>query len=346
MDHLRPLVSAIVPCRNENGYIEKCVRSILAQENVPGGFEVIVADGMSDDGTRTILEELAREDPRLRILDNRGCIVSSGINAAIRGARGRYIAIMGAHSRYASDYLRRSVEVLENSSADNVGGAMKCEGTSWFQRACAAAHHSPFSAGGARWHDLSYEGPADTVFGGVYRREIFDSIGLFDEELLRNQDDEFNLRLIRAGGLIWQSPKIRSWYAPRDSIKSLFLQYLQYGHWKVRVVQKHRIPASIRHLVPGAFVLALLVLPLVALFLPAAGWLWLALAGTYVNANLVASFVTAARAEWRLLPLLPAVFACYHFGYGFGFLCGVVNFCVLHRSPTVFFTKLSRSSAR
>src|SRR5438552_1613745 len=197
-----PAVSIVVPCRNEKGHIGTCIRSILAQEPPPGGFEVIVADGMSDDGTRDVLKRLAEEDPRLRVVDNPGRITPCGMNTGIREARGRYIAIMGAHNRYAPDYLCRSVEVLEGTGADDVGGAMVCEAESWLQQAIAAAHHSPFSVGGARWHNPDYEGPADTVFGGVYRREVFARIGFFDEELVRNQDDEFNLRLVRAGGKI------------------------------------------------------------------------------------------------------------------------------------------------
>ena len=149
------------------------------------------------------------------------------MNAGITASRGRFVAIAGAHNRYAPDYLRQSVAVLEETGADNVGGAMICEGRSRVQKAVAAAHHSRFGGGGARWHDPNYEGPADTVFGGVYRREVFDRIGLFDAELIRNQDDEFNLRLTRAQGRIWQSPRIRSWYSPRATLRSLFNQYLQ-----------------------------------------------------------------------------------------------------------------------
>jgi glycosyltransferase involved in cell wall biosynthesis len=338
-----PLVSVVVPCRNEKDHIEKCVRSILAQEEVAGGFEVIVIDGDSDDGTRAVLDRLGEEDGRVRVLRNRRRIVSSAFNLGIRAARGRYIALMGAHNHYASDYLRESVAALERTGADNVGGAMICEGKSWFQKAAAAAHHSRFSAGGARWHNFEYEGPADTVFGGVYRREVFDRIGLFDEDLVRNQDDEFNLRLRRAGGKIWQSPRIRSWYCPRDSLRALFQQYLQYGYWKVRVIQKHRLPASIRHLIPGAFVFAILALPPAAVFLPLAAWLWLGLLGAYAAANISASFITSARRGWKLLSLLPFVFASYHFGYGLGFLFGLLN-VVLRREAAPLFTKLSRSS--
>ena len=344
MNRFTPAISIVVPCRNEKDHIEACVRSLLAQEPPSGGFEVIVADGLSDDGTRDTLKRLAKEEPRLRVVDNPARITPCGMNAGIREARGRYIAIMGAHNRYAPDYLRQSVAVLEESGADGVGGAMVCEATSCLERAIAAAHHSPFAVGGARWRNVDYEGPADTVFGGVYRREVFDQIGLFDEELVRNQDDEFNLRLARAGGKIWQSPRIKSWYRPRGSLRVLFQQYMQYGYWKVRVIQKHRIPASVRHLVPGGFILALSGLPLVAWWWPLAAWGWLGLIGMYAACSVVASFLTAARQGWALLPLLPLVFACYHFAYGYGFLRGVWDFVLLRRGPRHTYAELTRTS--
>jgi succinoglycan biosynthesis protein ExoA len=327
-------ITAVVPCRNERMHIESCVRSLLAQDPPEGGFEIIVSDGMSDDGTREILDHLAKEEPRLRLVDNPGRITPCGMNEGIKASRGRYIAIMGAHTRYAQDYLRRSIEVLERTQADNVGGAMLCEGFSYLQRAIAAAHHSPFSVGGARWHDPGYEGPADTVFGGVYRREVFDRIGVFDESLVRNQDDEFNLRLTRSGGKIWQSPSIRSWYHPRKTLEGLFRQYLQYGYWKVRVIRKHRLPASIRHLVPGAFLLFLILLGMTSLFWAPAFWLFLALVGAYIGFTAVGAMMTAAKHGWHLYPALIPVFACYHFGYGIGFLKGISDFVLSRRRPS------------
>jgi glycosyltransferase involved in cell wall biosynthesis len=294
VDVKKPLVSVIVPCRNEKDHIEICIRSILAQEHQYGEFELIVADGMSDDGTRDILFRLSLQDGRLRVIDNPARTTPCGMNAGIRDAKGKYIAIMGAHNRYAPDYLRRSVEVLQETGASNVGGAMICDARSRLQRAIATAHHSAFSVGGARWHDVNYEGPTDTVFGGVYRREVFDRIGLFDEELVRNQDDEFNLRLARAGGKIWQSPQIKSWYTPRGSLRTLFQQYIQYGYWKVRVIQKHKLPASIRHLIPGLFLLLLIALPLLSLASPLATWAWLGLVATYLLCNFAVSLFTAA----------------------------------------------------
>jgi succinoglycan biosynthesis protein ExoA len=339
-----PLVSAIIPCRNERSCIEACVRSVLAQESVRGGFEVIVADGMSDDGTREVLAKLAGEDKRLRLIDNPARTTALGMNTGIRHACGQFIAIMGAHNEYAPDYLSASLKVSRDTGADNVGGSMVCRGKSRLQRAIAAAHHSPFSAGGARWHDVAYEGPADTVFGGFYRRSVFDRIGFFDESLLRNQDDELNLRLSLAGGKIWHSPAIRSSYCPRASLTALFRQYLQYGYWKVAVMKKHRRPAALRHLVPGLFVLTLILLPLLGLFFAPLFFLWLVLFGIYAMANFGASVLTAARTEWDLLPLLPFVFGCYHFGYGIGFLRGVIAMLILGRAPSATFTQLTRAA--
>jgi succinoglycan biosynthesis protein ExoA len=343
-----PAVSIVVPCRNERDQIETCVRSILAQEPPTGGFEIIVADGMSDDGTREILETIAVSEKRLKILkiiDNPHRFTAHGMNAGIRHARGQHIAIMGAHAHYAPDYLRSSLEVLKETGADNVGGSMTCLGESRRQRAIAAAHHSSFAVGGARWHDTTYEGPADTVFGGVYRREVFDRIGLFDEELVRNQDDEFNLRLTRAGGKIWQSPRIKSWYYPRGSFKALFQQYAQYGYWKVRIIQKHKLPASVRHLVPGCFFLSLIVLSLASFLWIPAIWGLLVVVATYSICNLAASILTARKNDLALFPLLPMVFTAYHFGYGYGFLRGVWDFVILRRGPARNYSKLTRTSA-
>lgn len=345
VDVNKPLVSVIVPCRNEKDHIEICIRSILAQEHPHGEFEVIVADGMSGDGTRDILLQLSTQDKRLRVIDNPARTTPCGMNVGIRTARGKYIAIMGAHNNYAPDYLRRSVEVLRETGASNVGGAMICDAKSRLQRAIAAAHHSVFSVGGARWHNVNYEGLADTVFGGVYRREVFDRIGLFDEELVRNQDDELNLRLTRAGGKIWQSPRIKSWYTPRGSLAALFQQYIQYGYWKVRVMQKHKIPASVRQLVPGLFVLSLIGLSIVSFVWHAAAWAFLGLVGIYIVCNLAASFLTAITKGWTLFPLLPLVFATYHFAYGCGFLRGLWDFVILRRGPTRTYTRLTRTTA-
>jgi glycosyltransferase involved in cell wall biosynthesis len=326
-------------------HIEACLTAVLKQHAPDRSFEVIVADGMSDDGTRQVLDELAAGDARVRIIDNPGHIVSTGLNAAIRVARGDIIIRMDAHTDYAPDYVRQCVTVLQATGADNVGGPWVARGGGYISQAIAAAFQSPFAVGGARAHNAAYEGPIDTVYLGCWPQSTFEKFGLFDEELVRNQDDEHNLRITRGGGKVYQSPKIKSWYRPRGSLGALFKQYMQYGYWKVRVIQKHKLPASVRHLVPGVFILALAIL---AILSPISHLPFIALLfalGSYAICVLVASVVTAAKTEWNLLPVLPLIFGCYHFGYGFGFLRGILDFVILRRGASVSFTKLTRGSS-
>ena len=337
-----PSISLIVPCRNEKDYIAQCIQSLVAQNLPEGSFEIIVADGLSNDGTRALLARLAAEHACLRIVDNPGSIVSAGLNTAIRAARSRIIIRIDVHTQYAPDYVSQCVAVLQETGADNVGGPWVAQGAGYIGRAIAAAFQSPFVVGGARGHNPHHTGPVDTVYLGCWPREVFDRIGCFDEELVRNQDDEFNLRLSRAGGLIWQSPRIQSWYHPRESLRSLWQQYAQYGYWKVRVIQKHCLPASVRHLVPAAFVFAVLTLPIAALFWPWAWWIWSALGILYIAGNLVASVEIASRRGLTLFLVLPAVVACYHFGYGYGFLRGIWDFIILRRTPMGAMSTLTR----
>jgi glycosyltransferase involved in cell wall biosynthesis len=337
-----PLVSVILPCRNEQGYIEACLESILAQEPPEGGFEIIVADGVSTDGTREFLEQLAKRHSQLRVLNNPGRIVSTGLNTALRAARGKVIVRMDAHTIYAPDYLNQCLSVLRETGSDNVGGPMRTTAQTYKERAIRAVFHSPFAVGGARSHDPNYEGFVDTVIYGCWRKDVFDRAGYFDEELVRNQDDEHNLRIVRRGGKIFQSPRIRSWYHVRDSFKALFRQYMQYGYWKVLVIRKHQLPASIRHLVPAAFFVTLSGLLLLSAVWRPALWAVVVLTAFYGLAVLLASLITSAKTEWKLFPLLPIAFCCFHFGYGYGFLRGVLDFVVFHNAPQTSFVQLTR----
>ncbi|HYZ85186.1 MAG TPA: glycosyltransferase family 2 protein, partial [Bryobacteraceae bacterium] len=222
MTDSRPEISIVMACRNEAKHIRPLLDSLLAQELEGRSFEILIADGMSTDGTDNVIQEYEAKEPRIRLIQNHGKIVSTGLNAAIRASRGRYILRMDAHTVYAPDYTVRCIEALERTGADNAGGSARTRVKGVKAEAIAAAYHSRFSTGGAAFHQPDYEGWADTVPYGCWRRELFDQIGLFDEELVRNQDDEFNLRTIRAGGKIWQDPKILSWYSPRSTVSSLF----------------------------------------------------------------------------------------------------------------------------
>lgn len=328
-------ISVIVPCRNESRHICEFMNSLLAQDLDKGWeIEILVADGMSDDGTRELIRQYGEKMFPVRMIDNPARIVSSGLNAAIEASEGDIIIRMDAHTTYANDYIRQCVTVLEDSGADCVGGPWVARGRGLVGKAIAAAFRSPFGTGGGKAHDPDYEGDVDTVYLGCWRRSVFSRVGLFDQSLVRNQDDEFNFRLRRAGGRVWQSPRISSSYSPRASIKALFRQYLQYGFWKVAVIRKHRALASWRHAVPALFVgsalssLALLALawalgmPQVAAAVRTAVALGL---GVYLVASIIAALPYAGNLDPRTLLILPAVIAVYHVAYGVGFLMGIFS---------------------
>jgi len=285
---------------------------------------------------------MAGRFPQLRVLNNPGRIVSTGLNAAIQAARGEIIIRMDAHTTYAPDYVRQCLAVLQETGADNVGGPMRTRADTFMEEAIRAVFHCAWAVGRARSHDPDYEGLVDTVIYGCWRKSVFERVGLFDEELVRNQDDEHNLRLARSGGRIYQSPRIHSWYHVRGSLTALFRQYMQYGYWKVLVIRKHRLPASFRHVVPGAFVGSICLLAAMGLFWQPAFLGVVGLALAYALAALGLSLVVAGRTKWRLFPVLPGVIACFQVGYGYGFLCGILDFVVLHNAPQTQFVQLTR----
>ena len=347
-------VSVIVPCRNEAQHLRGFLDSLLKQRTPDFDVEFVIADGMSDDGTREILCEYARRSALIRVIDNEGRIVSTGLNAAIRAATGDIILRMDAHTEFDATYIATCVALLQETGADNVGGPARTKAHGLMARAIAAAYHSPFSTGGAKFHDESYEGPVDTVTYGCWRRQTLERLGCFDETLVRNQDDELNLRLSRAGGKIWQSPRILSWYWPRGDLRSLFRQYFQYGFWKVAVIRKHRLPASWRHLIPVTFVIslgALVLASLVSWMVGAAvlaAWLAKLLASTvagYLFCTACYSWQAAKSDRMDILPILPVVFGVYHCSYGLGFLAGVLRSQTNgsnRQPPSSAFTQLSR----
>lgn len=336
-------VSVVVPCRNEIGYIDEFLDAVTRQTPVSGGYEILVADGASDDGTRERLDQRARLDPRIRVLDNPRRIQAAGLNQALRAARGEIVVRMDVHTVYAEDYLAESVSALERTGAANVGGPAQTRASGSFQRANALAYRSFFSVGGARFHDPTYEGYVDTVPYGCWRKSYLMDLGLFDESLARNEDDELNLRIEKRGDKIWQTPRIRSWYSPRASARGLFAQYYQYGYWKVPVIRKHRRAASWRHFVPAAVVVLGPLVLLSAAFSTVGAWMALACASSYCLLSIVASLLACRRAgDFRPLPLLPAVFLIYHLSYGLGFLRGVGDFIVLQRSGARSMSRVTR----
>jgi glycosyltransferase involved in cell wall biosynthesis len=334
-----PRVSVIMPIRNEERFIARSLGAVLEQEYPAELLEVLLVDGMSTDETRTVAHRIAAEQSSdhhmpVTLLDNPAQHVSAAFNRGLREARGEIVIIVGGHCEIAPDYVRRCVETLERTGAACVGGPMQTIGETGVARTIALAQSTPFGVGGVAFRiGRAQPGYVDTVAFGAYRREVFDRIGGFDEELVRNQDDEFNFRLTQSGGKIWLDPTIGSRYYSRASLRGLWRQYYQYGFYKVLVIQKRGAVPSWRHLVPGAFVLALLASLLLG-FVTRRPLLAASVAGSYAAANLVASALTA-REDPRALPLLPAAFATMHLAYGLGFLMGVWRW-----------RKLSSSTAR
>ena len=321
-------VTVIMPIRNEAGFIERSLGAVLTQDYPPDQLEVLVADGMSTDATRDVVAQLARSHPTVRVtvVDNPEKIVPTGINRALVTAKGDVIVRVDGHTIIAIDYVRQCVTALQRTGADNVGGRMVAVSEGRFGRVVALATNSPYAVGGARFHFSDLEEWVDTVYMGAWPREVFDRIGLFDEEQVRNQDDEFNYRLLSHGGKILLSPQIKSRYFNRSTPRSLWRQYFQYGYWKVRVLQKAPRQMRLRQFVPPVFIAVLLSSLLITPFSVIAGWMFGLPLGSYIVANASISVLTARRGNWNLLLSLSLCFATIHFAWGIGFLVGLLRF--------------------
>jgi succinoglycan biosynthesis protein ExoA len=322
-----PLVSVVIPVRNEEAFIHQGITAALNQDYPPEKLEVLVADGRSEDGTQDIVRELQWTYTNLRLVDNPDRITSGGLNAGIRQARGDVIIIVGGHAEMAHDYVQASVQALREWEADAVGGVIETVGETTEARAIALAMSSRFGVGGVSFRTgKAQAGPADTVVFGAYRKEAIALAGLFNTELVRNQDDEFNYRLRKLGGRLVFSPTIRARYYSRSSLRATWRQYFQYGYWKVRVLQKHPQQMSWRQFAPPALALAVIISLMLALAVPG-GWIALLfVAGSYMGSNLLASLLLARANGWQYLRFLPSAFASLHLSYGFGFWWGAIRF--------------------
>jgi succinoglycan biosynthesis protein ExoA len=336
------LVSVVVPCRNEVAHLPGFLAGVSTQ-HLPAGatLEVIVADGLSDDGSREKLAAWQGREPRLRVIDNPQRIVSTGLNHAIAVAAGEIVVRMDVHTEYADDYVAQCLNALEETKATCVGGPWVPVGRSGRVRQIALAFQSRFGSGGAASRSTDYTGEADTVYLGAWRRADLLKLGGFDETLVRNQDDELSLRIVRAGGRVWQSAAIHSRYTPRASFAALARQFYQYGYWKVPVIRKHKLPASPRHLVPFAFVAVLLGLVVMG-FAWRPGWWGLAgLAGIYAAVALVNAWPLASGSV-RDASGIAWAFVCMHLGYGSGFARALVDFVLLRGRTGSAATRLTR----
>lgn len=327
-----PTVSVLLPIRNEENFIRDALLSIFNQSYSKDLIEVIVVDGMSNDLTRKIIEDLLMEYPdrKLKILDNVRRIVPTGLNLAIREAIGEIIVRVDGHCEIAQEYIENCVDILLNQNVDGVGGPIDTIGETILSESIAYAMSSKFGVGGSFFRTIKdKELIVDSIAFPAYKREIIEKVGLFDEELVRNQDDEYNYRIRKTGGKILLSPNIKSKYYSRASLGKLFKQYYQYGFWKIRVLQKHPLQMRPRQFVPFLFVLSVLV-SLIFTSISVYGKILLVdILGSYLIANLVASLLVSKKEGWKYLPLLPIVFSILHISYGLGFMVGLIRF--IHR---------------
>lgn len=317
-------VSVIAPMRNEAEHVESFVADLVAQD-LDRELEVLVADGISEDGSVASLQAAAsRAGIDVTVIQNPARAVSQGLNACIRRATGDLVVRLDCHTRYPPDYLSRCVIGIEQTGAWNLGGVLVPTGRTRMERAVACAMDSPF--GGIVWTrhgKSSHRTAVDTVPYGAFPREIFDTVGLFDESLLRNQDDEFNLRVRRAGGQILLDPSIRLHYIPRGSLRGVARQYFEYGLWKVPVMRKHHQVLGARSMVPMGFVASVAGLVTLSPLSRTARRLLAVELATYGAGALVFGARSVRRhREWSLLPVVITVFPAFHVGYGFGMIRG------------------------
>ena len=320
-----PKVSLLIAMRNESKRIGACIESILKQDYPADKIEILVMDGKSTDDSWNIVEHLLAGRAEHKLLSNPAMYQSHGWNLGIVNSSGAIIGIVSAHSLLETDYVSKAVETLARTGVDMVGGPMTAVGTGYISTAISIATSSPFGVGGARFHYASQEEEMDTVYMGLCHRSVYERIGGFDEEMIRNQDDELSYRLRKADGRIVCNPQIRSHYYNRASLSSFWKQYFQYGWYKVRVLQKHPRQMRSRQFIPPAFVLALIVSGLITLT-PILRSLSFVVPLLYLLINLLASLYTASMRGWKYLFILPVVFVILHLSYGLGFLGGLFRF--------------------
>jgi len=332
---IRPFVSIAIPCRNEAGYIAGCLDSILAGDYPLRRLEILVVDGLSGDGTRDILRTYAAGHSCITVLDNHQLSTPAALNLAIRSASGSVIIRMDAHVLYPPDYVRRLVEALEETGADNVGGVLETvpANDTPTARAIALGLSHPFGVGNSHFRTgTAHRREVDTVPFGCYRRETFDRIGLFDEELVRNQDDELNFRLIARGGRVLLLPEVTCRYFARRSFGQVARMYYQYGYFKPLVARKVGRIMTVRQLVPSMLVAALLGSASVSLWMPEAAAILVALVAIYGGFVLACS-IAATGSDLRCGLALAAVFPTLHFSYGIGFIRGIYDHFIARSLP-------------
>ncbi|MFI2303476.1 glycosyltransferase family 2 protein [Actinacidiphila glaucinigra] len=314
--HVLPAVSVIMPVLDEERHLRNSVRHILEQDYA-GELEVVIALGPSTDRTDEIAAELVREDPRVHTVPNPTGRTPAALNAAIKASRHPVVVRVDGHGMLSADYIKTAVRLLEETGAANVGGIMHAEGENDWERAVAAAMTSKIGVGNAAFHTGGAAAPADTVYLGVFRREVLEQQGGYNEEFIRAQDWELNYRIREGGGLIWFSPELRVSYRPRPSVRALAKQYKDYGRWRRVVTRYHQGSVNLRYLAAPAAVVAIAAGVVVgAVVTPLA----FVVPGGYLAAIVLGSLPAGKGLSAAARLQIPVALATMHMSWGFGFL--------------------------
>ncbi len=324
------LVSIVIPCYQERDFIRGCLQSVLAFDLPPDTTtEIMVVDGMSSDGTRETIQELAAADARIRLVDNPKRIQSAALNLGITLGRGQYMVRLDAHSVYPRDYLAQLLETARRTGADNTGGIVKTlrRGSGFQAGLVQALITHRFGVGNSGFRTGRVEGPADTVPYGCFRTALFDRIGLFDERLQRAQDYEMNRRTIAAGGKVWCNPEIQIDYYPQPDLRTfLAKQAMLEAPYNAYMWYLAPYSFAARHAITGIFTVGVIGGLLLSPFVPRVRWIFLGVMILYFLLALIASVQQAARyRDARYILTLPPAFFLYHFLHGLGLLAGLFS---------------------
>ncbi len=322
-------VSIICPVYNEEKFIDRCVKSIIAQDYPTDSLEVLFIDGRSTDRTRELIEKYTKAYPHIHLLDNPQQVVPYALNKGVEESTGEVVMRIDGHCVYPTNYVSELVKYLYELDADNVGGVWNTQpaNDTAICQAIALASSHPFGVGGSM-HKIGASEimETDTVPFGCYKREVFEKTGLFDTDLVRNQDDEFNGRLLNKGGKIFLIPQVIINYTARDSIRKMRQMYYQYGLYKPLVNKKLGAPATIRQFFPLLFLIGLMVGGVLSIFSPWIRSVYIAVLLLYLFIALVVGCMGAIRTGKPVVTLLmPYVFLNVHLSYGYGYLCGLIK---------------------
>ena len=315
----------IVPIRNEERYIAACLQSLLDQTYSSEAYEILVIEGRSSDRSRGIAEEFERRYGNVRCLDNPAAIAPAAMNIGIRNAAGEFIVRADGHNFYPKDYIANCVKYLQETGADNVGGPWRTvpSDNTFGARMVAAILTNPFGVGDSRFRTSRFEGFVDTVPFGAFRRDLFDRVGMYDEKLVRNQDNELNARIRSAGGRIYQTPALTTEYHPIATVLALLKQTCKTSQWHIFSVRQNASSMGVRHFVPAIFVLVLTALLLGAFWSSRCRLGLVLLLSFYFSAAIYFAFRKSQKGGLPIMCALPPVCMVFHIAYGLGTIAGL-----------------------